>query len=216
MGLTSNTGPRNLAAEIYGVDDAIMFKKPRQKFNFSVNMVIDSAAELSDASYGRSFVFDRVSGVDMPSYQYNVTRLNQYNHQRYVTTRQEIAPASITFYDTVDSQFQNLLTDYSSYYYSQGLGELSNPFASNGNAPNVSTPSGLNAITAAGRFFFNKISIGTLDTRSGIDDPGTGRICEMINCMITNVTHDNLNYSDSSPITWTVQFQPEHIEFKNF
>ena len=96
------------------------------------------------------------------------------------------------------------------------MGELSNPFASNGNAPNVSTPSGLNAITAAGRFFFNKISIGTLDTRSGIDDPGTGRICEMINCMITNVTHDNLNYSDSSPITWTVQFQPEHIEFKNF
>ena len=213
MGLTSTTGPYNAAAESYGVDDAIMFKKPRQKFNFSVNMVIDSAATLSDANYGKSFIFDRVASVDLPSYQYNVTRLNQYNHQRFITTRQEIAPATIVFYDTVDSQFQNLLTDYANYYYSQGLSKLDIPFASNASTENIQTPSGLNAVESAGRFFFNTISVGILDTR----DAGavTGRVCEMVNCMITNVTHDNLAYADSSPITWTVQIQPEHVEFRN-
>lgn len=211
MGLTSNTGAFNAAASIYGVDDEVMFKRPRQKFNFSVFMQLDDAVTLSDASYGKSFVFDRVLGVDMPDYQYNVTRLNQYNHQRFVTTRQEILPATINFYDTMDNQFQSLLTDYAGYYYSQGLTELDMPFSSNANAGGISTPSGLTAVAASGRFFFNRISIGTIDTRSGGAE--TGRTVNMINCMITSVSHDRLDYADSGPLTWTVQFQPEHIEF---
>ena len=211
MGITSSTGPLNAAASIYGVDDLVMFKKPRQKFNFSVFMEIDDAATLSDESYGKSFVFDRVSGVELPDYQYNVTRLNQYNHQRFVTTRQEISPSSITFYDTVDGHFQNLLTSYASYYYSQGLSELDMPFSSNATAGGIKTPSGLNAINSLGRFFFSRITIGTVDTQG----PTTGRKVIMTNCMMTNVTHDRLDYSDSAPVTFTEQFQPEHVAFEN-
>ncbi len=214
MGLTSNTGAFNAAASIYGVDDEVMFKRPRQKFNFSVFMQLDDAVTLSDASYGKSFVFDRVLGVDMPNYQYNVTRLNQYNHQRFVTTRQEISPATINFYDTMDNQFQSLLTDYAGYYYSQGLTELDMPFSSNANADGIKTPSGLTATAASGRFFFNRISIGTIDTRSNGSE--SGRTVDMINCMITSVSHDRLDYSDSGAMTWTVQFQPEHVEFSTF
>jgi hypothetical protein len=226
MGITSSTGPLNAAASIYGVDDLVMFKKPRQKFNFSVFMEIDDAATLSDESYGKSFVFDRVSGVELPDYQYNVTRLNQYNHQRFVTTRQEISPSSITFYDTVDGHFQNLLTSYASYYYSQGLSKLKSPFASNATTGVINTPSGLNAINSLGRFFFNRIIITTTDTRESVfagppNTPaaagdGRGRRIIMSNCMMTNVTHDRLDYSDSAPVTFTAQFQPEHVAFENF
>tara|TARA_R110002167_G_scaffold117950_2_gene294180 strand:- start:333 stop:959 length:627 start_codon:yes stop_codon:yes gene_type:complete len=207
MGLTSTTGLFNAAAEIYGVDDPVMIKKPRQKFNFSVFMEIDSAVQLTNAQRGKGFVFDKVSGVSLPDYQYNVTRLNQYNHQRFVTTRQEITPASFSFYDTVDNHWQDLLTDYSSYYYSQGLKETT--FATNAINPQVDTPSGLKAISANGRFFFPKIVIGTVDT------PTSGRTITMTNCMITNVGHDRLEYSDGNPIMWTVSIQPEHVAFAN-
>jgi|TARA_B110000503_G_scaffold37177_1_gene60817 hypothetical protein len=208
MGLTSNTGLFNAAAEIYGVDDLVMNKRPRQKYNFSVFMQIDSAAVLSNSEYGKAFTFDKVSGVSLPDYQYNVTRLNQYNHHRYITTKQEITPASITFYDTVDNHWQSLMTDYAGYYYSQGLTKLSKPFAPNATNDMIDSPSGVKAIKADGRFFFNQISIGTVDTFT------RGRTITMYNCLITSASHDRLDYSDSTPVMWTVQFQPEHVAFE--
>jgi len=211
MGLSSNTGLFNRAADIYGVDDIVMRKRPRQKFNFSVFMTIDNSLTLSDESYGKGFQFEKIMGVTLPDYQYNVVKVNQYNHQRSVTTRQEITPATITFYDTVDNQFQSLLTDYSKYYYSQGLGPIQT-LASNATNPDVGSLFGLNAVQANGRFFFNQIDISTIDNT--INGSKEGRTITMTNCLISNVSHDSLAYADSSPITWTVQFQPEHVEFK--
>lgn len=212
MGLTSTTGLFNRAADIYGVDDLVMRKRPRQKFNFSVFMQIDPAPTLSDESYGRAFQFEKVMGASLPDYQYNVVKVNQYNQQRPVTTRQEITPATITFYDTVDSQFQSLLTDYSRYYYSQGLGPI-NQLASDATQDNVDSLFGLNTVQADGRFFFNQIDIVSIDNT--VNGEEEGRTIRMINCLITNASHDSLSYSESSPITWTVQFQPEHIAFIN-
>jgi len=210
MGLSSNTGLFNRAAEIYGVDDLVMRKRPRQKFNFGVFMQIDSAPTLSDESYGRAFQFEKVMGASFPDYQYNVVKLNQYNHHRPVTTKQEITPASITFYDTVDNQWQSLLTDYAKYYYSQGLAPIGQ-LANDANEPNVSSLFGLNAVQASGRFFFNQIDIVTID--NNVNGSQEGRTVSMTNCLITSASHDNVAYSDSSPITWTVQFQPEHVSF---
>jgi len=201
MGLSSNTGFYNRAAEIYGTDSgSVITAKPRQKYNFSIFM----------STLNGSFQFEKVSGVSLPDYQYNVTRLNQYNHQRFITTRQEISPATISFYDTVDNQFQNLLTDYASYYYSQGLSGL-NPadIINNATNPNVTSPMGLNPISASSRFFFTNISVVTEDSGAG-----TGRVVDMINCMITNVTHDRLDYSDSSLVMFTATIQPEHVNFE--
>jgi len=200
MGLSSNTGFFNRAAEIYGTDTgAVITAKPRQKYNFSIFMT----------TVGGSFQFEKVSGVALPDYQYNVTRLNQYNHQRFVTTRQEITPATITFYDTVDNQFQNLLTSYASYYYTQGLSDL-NPsqIINNATNPSVNSPMGLKAVPANNRFFFTNITVRNEDS-----GPNTGRAIDMVNCMITNVSHDRLDYSDSQPVLFTATFQPEHVNF---
>jgi len=35
----------------------------------------------------------------------------------------------------------------------------------------------------------------------------------MMNCLITNASHDTLSYNDSGLMTWTVQFTPEHVSF---
>jgi hypothetical protein len=210
MGLSSTTGLFNRAADIYGVDDIVMRKRPRQKFNFSVFMQIDSAPTLSDESYGRAFQFEKVVSVSMPDYQYNVVKVNQYNQMRPVTTRQEITPASIIFYDTVDNQFQSLLTDYSRYYYSQGLGPIQQ-LAPNATNTQVDSLFGLTATQALGRFFFNQINIVTIDnTVNGVQE---GRTVSMMNCLITNASHDTLSYNDSGLMTWTVQFTPEHVSF---
>ncbi len=210
MGLSSNTGLFNRAAEIYGVNDDVMRKRPRQKFNFSVFMTIDNSLTLSDESYGKGFQFEKIMGVTLPDYQYNVVKVNQYNQMRPVTTRQEITPASITFYDTVDNQFQSLLTDYSRYYYSQGLGPIQQ-LASNATNPEVESLFGLNAVQANGRFFFNQINIATIDnTVNGVQE---GRTVSMMNCLITDASHDTLSYSDSGVMTWTVRFTPEHVSF---
>ena len=213
MGLSSNTGFFNRAAEIYGTDTgSVITAKPRQKYNFSIFMTINNNAALSDTRSGsRSFQFEKVQGVALPDYQYNVTRLNQYNHQRFVTTRQEITPATITFYDTVDNQFQNLLTDYSRHYYTQGVSGL-NPadIVDNATNDNIRTPHGLKAVPADSRFFFTDITIVTED-----HGPGTGRSISMVNCLITNVSHDRLDYSDSQAVLFTATIQPEHVNFSS-
>lgn len=196
MGLSSNTGFFNRAAAIYG-DDTNSVALPRLKFNFSVYM--------QTIQFQSEFQFEKVVSVSMPDYQYNVTRLNQYNHQRFVTTRQEITPATIVFYDTRDNEFQNMLNAYSSHYYSQSLQLPASAITNNAATSNVNTGFGVNPIDAGSRFFFPLIRI------ENNDEPGGTREVHLINCMISNVSHDTMSHSDSSPIMWTVQFQPEHV-----
>ena len=41
MGLTSNTGPYNAAAEHFGADDPVMVKTPRLLYNFSIEFSLN-------------------------------------------------------------------------------------------------------------------------------------------------------------------------------
>ena len=60
MGLTSNTGPYNAAAEHFGADDAVMVKTPRALYNFSVQFLLNENVRMEDDSFGRNFMFQRV------------------------------------------------------------------------------------------------------------------------------------------------------------
>jgi hypothetical protein len=205
MGLTANTGPYNAAAEHYGVDDPVMTKIPRSRFQFLIRMTL-GVENAIDPSYGNPFVFHRVQGVNLPDYNFNVMRVNQYNRMRYITTRMEINPFSIVFYDTKDSQFQNLLLAYARHYYSQGLNMQTSVLRDNSTTnPNNQTAFGVNAVPVSQRYFFDKIEIISTDTAT------SGRVISAHNCMITSVGHDNLDYRDSEFVTWNVQFQPEHV-----
>ena len=51
MGLTSNTGFYNPAAEKFGVDDPVMVKAPRMKYQFKLEFVLNENVFIEDASF---------------------------------------------------------------------------------------------------------------------------------------------------------------------
>ena len=205
MGLTYNTGFYNAAAEHYGVDDLVMTKIPRQKFQFMVEITINETIPLIDESYGRQFIFHRVQGVTLPDYQYNLRSVNQYNRMRQVPTKLEITPSTITFYDTKDSQFQYILQAYAQHYFHGHNLDMQTISSYDTVTQGMTGAFGAKVVPSAQRYFFPSIRIISTDTAA------SGRIISMYNCMITNVNHDKLDYSDNNPLTWSVQFQPEHI-----
>lgn len=209
MGLTSNTGPYNAAANVYGVDDPVMTKIPRSKFQFMVEMTLNGSIPLIDESYGRQFIFDRVQTVSIPDQNHNVVRVNQYNRQRFVHTRLETNPFTIIFYDTKDSQFQYLLQAYARHYFHGHNIDERTLVSYDTIAPAFDGTFGAKAVPSSQRFFFDRIRIISTDTGS------SGRVISLYNCMITSVSGDTLSYADSGMQVWTVQFQPEHMNIES-
>lgn len=209
MGLTSNTGPYNAAANIYGVDDPVMTKIPRSKFQFMVELTLNDSVPLLDESYGRQFIFDRVQTVSIPDQNHNVVRVNQYNRQRFVPTRLEINPSTIIFYDTKDSQFQLLLQAYARHYFHGHNIDERTLVSYDTIAPAFDGTFGTKAVPTSQRFFFERIRIISTDTAN------SGRVISLHNCLITQVSGDTLSYADSGMQVWTVQFQPEHMNIES-
>ena len=83
MGLTSNTGPYNAAAEYFGADDQVMVKTPRSLFQFDLEFVLNENITIQDASFPKTFTFHRVQSVSMPDFDYGIQQVNQYNRIRY-------------------------------------------------------------------------------------------------------------------------------------
>ena len=81
MGLTSNTGPYNAAAEHFGVDDPVMVKTPRSLFQFSLEFVLNESITIQDASFPKTFTFNRVQNVSMPDFDYGIQPVS-YTHLR--------------------------------------------------------------------------------------------------------------------------------------
>jgi hypothetical protein len=203
MGLTANTGPYNAAAEHYGVDDPVMLKIPRSKYQFNLELTINSSDPL--AGQQGPYIFHRVEGISLPDYNYNVTRVNEYNRIRYISTRVEYTPFTVNFYDTKDNAWQHIMQAYARHYSHGHNVDPNATLQNNPTAPAQFSPFGITAVAAQERFFFPRIRV--LQT----DSAQSGRIISMYNCMITQINHDRLAYSDSSPILWSVQFQPEQV-----
>tara|TARA_B110000858_G_scaffold152508_1_gene173745 strand:- start:260 stop:1318 length:1059 start_codon:yes stop_codon:yes gene_type:complete len=211
MGLTSNTGLYNAAADHFGADDPVTLRQPRQKFNFSLEFILNGNIPLIDDSYGRSFTFNRVLTAGLPDFDYSIQRLNQYNRPRFVPTRLETGPANFSFYDTKDNQFLHLMMGYAGHYFH---GHQLDPRNFSGNniiqeqfSTGAGQPFGAETITHDTRFMFEEIKLHQKDTAQG------GKTTTMFNCMITSVSYDTLDYADSQPVMWSVQFQPEHVNF---
>lgn len=209
MGLTYNTGFYNAAAEHYGVDDIVMTKIPRQKFQFVVEITINETVTLINESYGRQFFFHRVQGVTLPDYQYNLVKTNQYNRIRHVPTRSEITPATITFYDTKDNQFQDLMQAYAQHYFHGHMISEDAIASYDTITQGMAGVFGARTVPSAQRYFFPSIRIISLDTAT------SGRVISMYNCMITNINHDRLDYSSSDPVVWSVTLQPEYVNLES-
>lgn len=209
MGLTSNTGPYNAAAEHFGADDPIMVKTPRKLYEFSIQFLLNENVPMEDDSFGRNFIFNRVVSVTMPDFDYGIQPVNQYNRMRYVPTRMTPGPCNVVFYDTKDNQFQTMMKAYAGHYFH---GHELDPVNFNGYemlnsnfAAGTAHQFGAKTIPANSRFFYEEIRIHNKDHPQG------GRTTILYNCMVNTVQHTTFDYAQSSTATYAVSFQPEHV-----
>lgn len=190
----------NFAQEVYSTDvnGQPMNLAPRQKFNFTLQMTIHNR---------NVFNFYKVSTVTQPSFNVDGQLMNQYNRKRFVQTRLNYDPITVSFYDTFDNDWFNIMNDYMAHYYNGGRG-LNNTERTNEGTSTVSpffeTDKGYTPNSV--RNFFPEIRI----IQNGLAGRHTGWILKQP--FITTISGDTLDYSDSNPVQWTVVFQPESVE----
>lgn len=187
---------RNFAQEVYSSDsDQILV--PRQKYNFTLI--------LNEADRGNVF-FHQIASVTVPGFSMDTAIVNQYNNKRVVQTKMSYDPITVTFYDTYDNKWQNLMNRYIAHYYNgtdginkftslEGDSTINDAFETNkGFTPNAT------------KYFFPEIKI--------VQNGYRNQYREIIlkNPMITGIQGDTLSYSDSSPVMYTATFQPESIQ----
>jgi hypothetical protein len=186
----------NFSQEVFRSDsDQILV--PRQKFNFT--LILDRVNQ-------GSIVFHRVSNVTLPSYSVDTTMLNQYNKKRVVQTRINYDPITVTFYDTFDNEWHNLMRDYLSHYFNGGEGIDQRTPLEGSSTTNPNFVTDLGFTPNVDRYFFPRVKIIQNGYR------GQFRETVLINPTILNIQGDTLDYSDSNPVMYTVTFQPESVQ----
>ena len=97
---------------------------PKFKYLFHVYFDINPAAAAPNANYGLL-----VKSVKLPSFQFEVATLNQYNRKRLIQSKIKYEAVDITFHDdngtaigspTAVGSMRNLWKAYYNYYYADG------------------------------------------------------------------------------------------------
>lgn len=109
---------------------------PRQKFLFHVYFNINTTEirELRNVfdDGDRTEIGLLVKSVELPSYEFEVDTLNQYNRKRLVQNKINYRPITITMHDDGSDLARNLWYNYFSYYYKDPSQRYFSPSASNG------------------------------------------------------------------------------------
>lgn len=189
---------RNFASEAFGPGGGGVLV-PRQRFHFTlVLLMADQAVQ-----------FTRVSGVTQASYSFDTQIANQYNKKRVVQTKVNYDPITVQFYDTHDNQWHNIWRRYMSFYYHGGNGIERRPTLEGNETAIPFFQTDLGYTPNADRYFFPRISI----IQHG--QANAHRETLLINPMVVEMRGDNLDYSDSSPVQYSVTFQPESVQSLN-
>ena len=109
-------------------------------FDINKNEITDRVEQVFPSTQNHGLL---VKSVDLPRFSMAVQELNQYNRKRYVQTKINYDPISISFHDDNMNMIRHLWYTYYSYYYndpSQGYyTDLDGP------APGSNTPAGVAA-----------------------------------------------------------------------
>lgn len=155
---------------------------PKLPYSFIVEFILSESAKnfiknhLQD-THSRFDIFNVscfVRHTDLPTAQFNIEELNQYNKRRYQTGKITYKPVSMGFYDTVDSAALLLYDAYRKYYY----GDFYNKTAISFRNDVLSSPvefervgdnwgrSVLNVGNYDGQYFFKQINIYEIDNET--------------------------------------------------
>jgi hypothetical protein len=117
---------------------------PRAKYlfyvYFNVNLNIPALANLFSGSTPLSTVGYLVKTAQLPSYDIDVSTLNQYNRKRLVQTKINYNPSQIVFNDDNSDLIRNMWYQYYQYYYSDPIYQYGNTPAQAGVPGVLSTP----------------------------------------------------------------------------
>lgn len=189
----------NFAEEVYrSQSDGLLV--PRQKFNFT--MIVNALP------IGQIY-FHQVANMTVPGFSVDGQLMNQYNKKRFIQTTLNYDPITVNFYDTFNNEWHDLMRVYLQFYYNTGNGiEKRTPLEGTSTVdPNFITDLGFT--TNQDRYFFPEIKVVQNGYR------GRYRETTMINPHITNIQGDEVNYSDSNPVMYTVTFQPESVQVED-
>ena len=201
----------NVAYPTYN-DGGPLTAAPRQKFQFVVEFK-STVTTLQDQLDKLKLI---IRSAELPSFQFDTQVLNQYNRKRVIQTRANFQPVTITFNDTRDNKWQNVFKEYLKYYYKDGR-TLGHNYQTSDTVQEYATTDnfGLKSPkeTTSGsfeRYFFSQIRIHR--EYGGLGAP-TQESVTLFNPVITTCSHDTLDYSDSGPVIWSIQFAYEGITY---
>jgi hypothetical protein len=204
----------NTAAKIYGQDQlglSANLAVPRNKFQFQVKITYAGGANGAETT----LELKKISEMQMPSHTMKTQTLNQYNKKRIVQTGIDYTPVTLVAYDTRDAEIERFLIGYNNHYYSSPMSDTSTTMADDiineqftgkpqfdsTGAPTTLSGKGFNLTDK--RYYITKIEI---IRDSSADDKN---IIEIYNPIITSIQSDTLNYSESAPVQYRIDFAYE-------
>ena len=145
-----------------------------------------------------------VKNTDLPKYSAKVETLNKYNRKKNVQTSIEYMPINMTLHDDNAGYTRHMLEGYYRYYYADGNQEWDN--GSYGN-PSTGDTTYRGSVQNSYRYgldnhgysgnkvpFFERIEIAQLAR-------GQYFLYTLIKPLLTEWSHDNLDYSETNGIT---------------
>jgi hypothetical protein len=144
------------------------------------------------SSFKNNLINVLVKSLNLPSYTSQISTVQQYNRKKNIQTRIDYEPVTFTFHDDMAGHTKDLLKDYYNFYYRDGkknsgfdydpLDKFANSVPSYGLDNNFNTP------------FFKEIKIFQLAKQEW-------NSYTLINPVVQNWQHSDLDYSDASGIT---------------
>ena len=195
----------NSASKIYKQDHlgkSVNLAIPRNKFNFKVEVTYLGGANASH----KTLILDRISEIQMPGHSVKTQTLNQFNKKRTIQTGIDYTPISLSAYDTRDGEIEKFLVGYNNYYYSGPMSDnydIMQDDIINESFRGTTGSSGRGLNLNTDRYYIQNIKI----TRTSSTQDNN--IIEIYNPIITNIQGDTLNYSESAPVQYRIDFTYE-------
>ena len=195
----------NAASITYGQDQrgpSVNTLIPRNKFNFKVEITYLGGANGSR----KTLILEKISEIQMPGHSVKTQTLNQFNKKRTIQTGIDYTPISLSAYDTRDGEIEKFLVGYNNYYYSGPMSDnydIMQDDIINESFRGTTGSSGRGLNLNTDRYYIQHIRI----TRTSSTQDNN--IIEIYNPIITNIQGDTLNYSESAPVQYRIDFTYE-------
>jgi hypothetical protein len=195
------------AARMFVDDD--MRLAPKLKFQYHVSFSINSQAlkSLNFKYQHQNEINMLVKTAELPKFQIATETLNQYNRKKVVQTKIDYQPVNIVFHEDNFGVVRQLWENYYGYYYADA--EASKIYGNYNRTAMlgpgfIRTPYGLDNNSSIP--FFNNITIYQFGRRQFTS-------ATLVNPVISQWSHDTLNYSDSGPAQNTMTLAYEAVNY---